>query len=85
MTAMKQHPQRVSFRVASCKQLQEIDHTPQWKYFTLPEMKPHLNTLLENRHSSQNFHSEITKLIVCMKGKQSKILWGFIDFRLLSL
>ena len=30
----------------SCKQLQEIDQTPNWKYFTSPEMKSHVNTLL---------------------------------------
>ena len=45
VTAMKQHTQRVLFRIASCKQLQEIDQTPKNKYLISPEMKSHVNTL----------------------------------------
>ena len=37
----------VSFPVVSCKQLQEIDQTPKWKYFTSPKMKSHVSTLLK--------------------------------------
>ena len=29
----------------TCKQLQEIDQTPYWKYFISLEMKSHVNTL----------------------------------------
>ena len=37
--------QWLSFRIVSCKQLQEIDKTPKCKYFISPEMKSHVNTL----------------------------------------
>ena len=37
--------QWLSFRIALCKQLQEIDKTPECKYFISPEKKSLVNTL----------------------------------------
>ena len=47
MTAIKWHPQWVSFRFVSCEQLYEIDQWPKWKYFISFEIKSHANTVLE--------------------------------------
>ena len=38
-------PQWLSFRIASCKHLPEINQTPKCKCFISPEMKSHVNTL----------------------------------------
>ena len=46
MTAVKQHSQLVSFRSILFKLLQEMDHTPSWKYFISPELKSHVSTFL---------------------------------------
>ena len=51
-------PQWVSFRVVSCKQLQEVDEKLKWKYFICPEMKSHVNATF------QTFWRRLMPLIV---------------------
>ena len=47
-------PEKVLFWGISCKQLQDIDQAPNWKYFVLPKMKSHVNTLSVYVQQQQN-------------------------------
>ena len=46
IAVIKWNPRWVSFQEFSCKQLKEIDQTPNWKYLISPGMKSDVNTFL---------------------------------------